>query len=239
MNSKTSILAAPALCLGVLAVIAMDNARHVKPKDAAPYHEQARKAIMAFPYVIGPHSEWTGSDETVPAAAVQLLRPNALINRHYTDHAADWPRNGNGLWADLLISQCADSRDMAGHYPPICYPSSGEPQVGRRPFHINAGGMWINGIEYTFTAVPGHGIDRKSVYNFFVVPGRGIVPDISGVRAAASDYQRRCFGAAQFQVVMDAGLRPEVRDEVFATLIGADTNVINILNEDHPDRKKI
>jgi hypothetical protein len=71
---------------------------------------------------------------------------------------------------------------------------------------------------------------RKSVYNFFVVPGRGIVPDISDVRAAASDYQRRCFGAAQFQVVMNADLPPEERDEIFTTLIGAGVDVINVLN---------
>lgn len=231
MRSKFAILAAPLMCLGILSLIAADNARHVKPQDAAPYHRRAREAINAFPYVIGAHSEWTGSDEQVPDAAVKLLRPNALINRHYTDHAPDIRHEG-GMWADLLISQCADSRDMAGHYPPICYPSSGEPEVGARRFHLTAGGIPITGMEYTFTAVPGHGLVRKSVYNFFVVPGRGIVPDISDVRAAAGDYQRRCFGAAQFQVVMDAALPPEVRDAIFCTLIGADTNVLRVLNED-------
>ena len=216
------------LCLGVLAVIAADNARHVKPQDAAPYHARAKAAIDAFPYLIG---YWTGSDEKVPDAAVKLLRPNALINRHYTNHAPD---ARGATWADLLISQCADSRDMTGHYPPICYPSSGEPQSAEpRPFTLKVNGLSVSGMEYMFTAMPGQGIARKSVYNFFVVPGRGIVRDISGVRAAAGDYQRRCFGAAQFQVLMDGDLPQEVRDGVFATMIGADTRLITELDTDH------
>ncbi len=52
MTSKTAILASPMLCLGVLTVIAADNARHVRPDDAEPYHARAKTAIDAFPYVI-------------------------------------------------------------------------------------------------------------------------------------------------------------------------------------------
>ncbi|HWE05030.1 MAG TPA: exosortase-associated EpsI family protein [Tepidisphaeraceae bacterium] len=227
MASRNVIFASPVLCLGVLAVIAADNARHVKPRDAAPYHLRAKAAIDAFPYIIG---YWTGSDQMVPEAAVKLLRPNALVSRRYENHTPG--RAGRGpVWADLLISQCADSRDMIGHYPPICYPSSGEPQVDARPFRIDVGGLLVDGIEYQFAALPGRGIERKSVYNFFVVPGRGIVPDIGGVRRVSGDYQRRCFGAAQFQVVMDADQSPEIRDEVFATLIGCDTAVIKTLED--------
>lgn len=223
MMSKPAIFASPALCLGILSVLAVDNARHVRPRDAAPYHARARKSIDAFPYVIG---YWTGSDVVVPRAAVKLLRPNALVSRHYTNHSPD-PHAP--AWADLLISQCADSRDMTGHYPPICYPSSGEPQLSARPFRLSVGDERIDGIEYQFAATPDRGIERESVYNFFVVPGRGIVPDIAGVRDAAGNYQRRCFGAAQFQVVMDADQPPEARDEVFTTLIGADPEVIKTL----------
>lgn len=223
MASKAAILASPALCLGVLSVIALDNARHVHPQDAAPYHARAKTAIDAFPYVIG---YWTGSDEKVPPAAIKLLRPNALVSRRYACHSPD---AHSPIWADLLISQCADSRDMAGHFPPICYPSNGEPQLNARRFHLLAGDMMIDGTEYEFAASPDQGIERKSVYNFFVVPGRGIFPDIAAVRAAAGNYQRRCFGAAQFQVVMDADQPREARDGVFITLIGSDTAAIRVL----------
>ena len=138
MASRNVIFASPILCLGVLTVIAADNARHVKPQDAAPYHARAKATIDAFPYIIG---YWTGTDVRVPEAAVKLLRPNALVSRRYTNHSPGLGGRGSA-WADLLISQCADSRDMTGHYPPICYPSSGEPQINARPFR-GQGGRFI------------------------------------------------------------------------------------------------
>jgi len=231
MTSRSAILASPVLCLGVLTVLSLDNARHVRPADAAPYHARAKAALDAFPYVIG---YWTGNDEAVPEDAVRLLQPNALVSRRYVSHPLDWssvnePGPRRPVWADLLIYQCPDTRKMTGHYPPICYPSSGEEQLYARTFHLKAADRWIDGTEYQFRAKPGQGMDRKSVYNFFVVPGRGIVPDMGGVRAAAGDYQRRCYGAAQFQVIMDADSSPDMRDEVFTTLIGSDVEVIKVL----------
>ncbi len=225
MRSRSAILASPLLCLLVLAGIAADDARHVQPQDAAPYHARAKQAVESYPYVIG---YWTGSDEDIPTAAVNLLRPNVIVSRHYKKQADNWREERD---AHLLIVQCADSRDMTGHYPPICYPANGEPELSERPFAIRVRGLSVRGREYVFdTRQKRIGMSRKSVYNFFVVPGRGIVPDISDVRAAASDYQRRCFGAAQFQVVMNADLPPEERDEIFTTLIGAGVEVVNVLN---------
>jgi hypothetical protein len=67
------------------------------------------------------------------------------------------------------------------------------------------------------------------VYNFFIVPGLGVVPNIEDVRTAAGDYKRCYFGAAQFQVIIDADLPPEVRDEVFTTMMGADPGLLKTL----------
>jgi hypothetical protein len=225
MRSPGLIFASPLLCLGILAGIAIDDSRHVRPQDAAPYHATAQKAVDAFPYVIG---YWTGSDQEIPTAAVNLLRPNVIVSRRYKKQADNWR---DARQADLLIVQCADSRDMTGHYPPICYPANGEPLMSKRPFDLKVGKVLVHGTEYVFdTRQKRDAMLRKSVYNFFVVPGRGIVPTIDDVRAAAGDYQRRCFGAAQFQVVMNADLPPEERDEIFTTLIGADADLINVLN---------
>ena len=226
MRSRGLILASPVLCLCMLAGIAADNARHVRPKDAAPYHARARLAIESFPYVIG---YWAGKDTPVPDAAVKLLQPNAIVSRHYVNQG----EVGNVLEADLLIVQCGDSRDMTGHYPPICYPSNGEALLSQRPFTLACGQVLVRGTEYVFDCQHKHvGMLRKSVYDFFVVPGRGVVPDIADVRAAAGDYERRCFGAAQFQVVMNADLPPEQRDQIFTTLVGAGGDLIRTLNPD-------
>ena len=106
MTTKGAILSSPLLCLAVLTVIAADNARHVKPQDAEPYHARAKAAIDAFPYVIGA-GDWTGSNLEVPAAAVKLLRPNATLSRRYTNHpSADHPadeREALGRSADLAM----------------------------------------------------------------------------------------------------------------------------------------
>ena len=118
---------------------------------------------------------------------------------------------------------------MTGHYPPICYRSSGEPLLSSRRFRLKAGDTWIDGMEYQFHAKPGERFERKSVYNFFVVPGRGIVPDIKDVRVAARDYEWHWFGVAQFQVIVDADQPQKTRDDVFITLIGADAGILRTL----------
>jgi hypothetical protein len=61
------------------------------------------------------------------------------------------------------------------------------------------------------------------------VPQVGIVRDIKGVNKAAENYQRRHFGAAQFQFVMDADLSLEERDRIFTTLMGSNMDVFDAL----------
>ncbi len=55
------------------------------------------------------------------------------------------------------------------------------------------------------------------MYNFLIVPGKGILPDMPGLRKASEDYRRRFYGAAQFQLVMDADLPQADRDAIFTT----------------------
>src|SRR2546423_11148832 len=97
MRSRGLILASPVLCLCMLAGIAADNARHVKPRDAAPYHAQAKVAVEAFPYVIG---YWAGKDVKVPDAAVKLLPAKAIVSRHYMNPGDG---GGSGTGADMRI----------------------------------------------------------------------------------------------------------------------------------------
>jgi hypothetical protein len=95
-------------------------------------------------------------------------------------------------------------------------------------------GFHIPGYEYQFTEVFQGQTARTTVYNFLIVPGRGIVRDMKGVEQAAEDYQQRYYGAAQFQVVFhgqaSAGERSrEERDEIFATLMGPNIKLIETL----------
>jgi hypothetical protein len=67
------------------------------------------------------------------------------------------------------------------------------------------------------------------VYNFMIVPGHGIVPNIEAVGEVAEDYQRRNYGAGQYQVLMPSDLPREEREDLFRTLIAANVGIIRVL----------
>jgi hypothetical protein len=227
------VIAPPLFSVGLLAGIVAQQRTHLKPQDVEPYHARAKAAIEAVPYVIG---YWTGQDEEIPVAAQKLLRPNAILSRLYVDNSPADYRNAH-RFASLLIVQCRDSRDMVGHYPPICYRAHGmtldEANCGPRDWIV--GGMKIPGYEYQFTGLVEGKAIRKTVYNFLIVPGRGIVRDMKGVEQAAEDYQERYYGAAQFQVVFHgpastrgADARAQ-RDRIFTTLMEPNIKLIETL----------
>lgn len=227
-KARLSNFVAPAMCLAVLGGIVAEDRTHLRPSDVEPYHAQARRVLEDWPRTISP-GDWTTSEEhQLPQSAQQLLHPNCVIARRYTSGTIRI--NNEPAQASLLIVQCKDSRDMVGHYPPICYPAAGRPQISADPFKLVCGGMVIDGVEYHFLDQTGLGESRQCVYDFFLVPGRGIVADMDGVRTAGKDYQRRYYGAAQFQVVMDADYPQDLREKIFRTIIGANVKAISVLN---------
>lgn len=233
MKSLVSIFAPPAACLAILAGVVAENRTHIKPQDASAYHATVKARLEAWPRSLRSgtpgspdEEEWNSiaPDPQIPEAAVQLLRPNALVSRHYVcvqDPAKNF---------DLLIVQCGEPSDMSGHYPRNCYPNNGQP-LAREPVDRTwqVGGSLIKGVEYHFEARK-FGQPRLCVYDFFVLPGRGVVPDMQYVRRASADYRRRYFGAAQFQVLFSTDLPEATRDEIFATVIGADPGIFQVLN---------
>lgn len=214
------VATAPLITGLLLGGMALENGTHIKPQNVEAFHNAARAALDEVPYTIG---SWVGKDEAVPTEAVKLLRPNRIISRTYVDVANVHRR------ASLLIVQCRDSRDMMGHYPPICYPGQGEVLISARKRDWKAGDMTIPGMEYLFERRGHEYTSRRYVYDFMIVPGVPIIRDMDGVFRAAEDYQRRYFGAAQFQVVMSGDLTETERDEIFNVLVGANTRIIHLL----------
>ena len=238
MKRRGSIIFSPLLCLCVLGGIAVQQRMRLRPDDAVvqDYHTRAKAAVTAMPWKVEAlGTYWTAVEREAEPAAVRLLRPNIILSRKYVQNTT----SGRPLTAELLIVQCRDSRDMTGHYPPICYPNIGNELVyEERHGPIEVHGERVPFTEYHFEKYTQGQPVRQCVYNFFVVPGRGVVDDIDGVHEAAEDYERRFFGAAQFQVLMpvDVLTPPAVREQVFASLLRSHEQLIATLKTDGLNR---
>jgi hypothetical protein len=233
MGRLCSVFAAPLICLIILGGIALADRGHATGASGDAFHARAKSAIQSVPYSIG---QWVGNDVAVPTAAVALLKPNCILSRRYVtppDVVDDEP-----IAANLLIVQCRDSRDMAGHYPPNCYPAAGMRAISSGRFSMAVGTIAVHGMEYHFAApsaggaLTEGGFDTQCVYDFFVVPGKGIVADIGGVRASAADRDHRQFGAAQIQLVISDRYSQTQREKALADLLGKDEPLLRTLTRD-------
>ena len=248
LKTLSAILAPPVVCVGILGGIAWEKSTHVQPQNAAAYHAAVKATVDDIDHMLGGGGNglWFGKDQEPTKAAVRLLRPNVIFSRRYTDSPDK--EKGDIRMCDVLIVQCPDARDMVGHYPENCYPNGGETLADKRPRDWHIGETLITGTEYTIERISSRGQPiRRCVYSFLVVPGvvpdgapavpgvpgATIVRDIKGVNKAAEDYQRRHFGAAQFQFVFqatDPDLSRETRDQIFMTLMGSNMDVLKALN---------
>lgn len=187
--------------------------------SAAPFHARAKATIESIPDQLG---NWkTLERPEAPPAAQQLLRPNAITARVLENTAT-------GERAQLVIVQTADARDMAGHWPPNCYPAHGwrkgyegavvEPRNFAQPAEL-AGALRASVYPFFQLRFPN---DRRiRIYCFFVMPGKGVIADLASVRAVAEDYRVRPYGAAQVQVILDGAMAAERADAIFEELVGA------------------
>jgi exosortase len=214
---------APVASVLLLVGIAAADKLRIDPHEADAFHAKAVQAIAAMPRILGAgRAQWftIGKDIPLPDDAKGLLKPNGYAHRVYM--------NGlTGRRVTMLLVQCRDTRDMQGHYPPICYPSAGCRIDGGSPqTWQTANGMSIDGTEYTITRPSG---EQTIIRDFFVLPSGKIVRDMESVNAAAKDYRELVFGVAQIQILFDASVGGAERDQIFAELIGPSRDTIEAL----------
>lgn len=221
MNLKKipSRFLAAAITLVLLLGLAAETLSRPTPVDAEPFHARMRAAREAVPSRIG---DWAGEEVPIPAAAVALLKPNALLSRRYVNQRT-------GRVASFLLVQCRDARDMSGHYPPVCYPANGWQEVSARPVEWSLGERRIAGMEYQYSRVAGDQVMTTAVSNVIALPDGRYGKGMQEVRELAADYLRRFYGAAQIQVVLDASLPEEERRAIFCELVGANLPLLEAL----------
>jgi hypothetical protein len=202
MNSRFTKLftrlVAPLTTIALLVGMVAEHRTYLSEEDFAEYHARAADAINAFPWKIG---TWAGIEKPVVQEAQALLKPNCILSRGYQDFD---PGADDDRRVSLLIVQCKRSGDMVGHYPRNCYRSIGNEMVVAEPRIWKVGDVSVPLTEYHFKQTKAGQTYWTIVYNFMIVPGRGIVADMEGVKSAAEDYQQRYYGAAQYQLVFHA-----------------------------------
>ena len=217
-------LAAPLTAL-VLAAMAVYSLASIRPGGASEaYFRQVSQAIDALPMQI---EGYIGRDRPPLPAAVEMLRPNRLVQREYTD-----PVTGESF--SVLIVHCGDVRDMMGHYPPICYPSNGWAMESTDPEEIDrASGGPIPITRYRVSRGDGSMRLSKVIANTFVVP-RADSPLGRDDRALDSVTRTRWssgLGAAQVQIItdssMDAATRASIERSVADRLGGLISAVVD------------
>ena len=189
---------APVACLACLLLAGVMLSRTtVGDRDQAIARAHAiRSSLGEVPYLGG---EWVGTDCPLPAGATEILMPTAVLSRRFTEM-------GTGRRATLGIVHCGDVRDMHGHYPPSCYPSSGwhPRESGHDRVTLALDSETFEATLYRFSLVDASGMLREtSVVGFFVLPDGTLGSDGDLLRSRAAKLDISRMGVGQFQVVMD------------------------------------
>lgn len=177
--------------LVLMIVIGVARINPVNKAKVEAYHQRVAEVINSIPI---DSNGWTGEQVPLPQSAIKLLDPNALVARQYTNKEKK-------VAATLLIVQCKDTRDMAGHYPPRCYPSSGWMDSDSNQTRMYTLGHF-DIKKYGFERLVGHVERGISVYSLFVLPTGKMTTSMSEVRRLSANYDFRLYGAAQIQVVI-------------------------------------
>jgi hypothetical protein len=151
-------------------------------------------AVAEVPWLIG---RWVGEDAPVPREAQKLLRPNSILSRVY--------RTPRGPQVHVLLVHCGDARDMRGHYPPICYPSSGyvsvQPGIGADVV-LTAAGCEIPVQTYAFERMRDRThVERIRVFNAFILPDGSVSRNIDDINRQSERAPIASLGVAQLQVI--------------------------------------
>jgi hypothetical protein len=157
--------------------------------------------VAAIPYRLG---DWVGRDIELPAAALEILHSSAAVSRSYSNLRT-------GDQARLAIVFCGDVRDMLGHHPPACYPSSGWSAArasgdlpGGATLQLMLHGREVGANVFRFEKPDKAGVDRRiTIVGFFTLPGVGMTPDPDVVRSRSTRRTVSARGAGQVQVLFD------------------------------------
>lgn len=203
---------AAAIILGTFLVWSL--AANARPTASPEYLGAVRDQVTAIPYSVGP---LVGLDlEVVPAAAA-MLNPNVILQRVYRD-----PIRGHTV--SMVVVHCQDVRDLAGHYPPICYPNAGWVMTGDPTpvsFEYDAGP--IEATRYSFVRKGDLNEEAVTVVSFFTMPSGAspFSPNMKDVDLASRSPRAAGLGAAHIMLVMPSSQRDDTNEHLVQDVLRA------------------
>ncbi len=192
---------APLMTAGLLLALAImfPNSTRVDPATLSKL-EAVKQAVMAVPYRVG---RWISTPIEIPAAAIELLHPNAILSRRFE------PIDG-GPSINLLLVHCTDARDMGGHYPPNCYRSAGWELVSSRRDSLTLKEKDLPVAVYRFSRFSEIGLEtRIRVLNVFVLPDGSLTPERDDISKLADRLSVASLGVAQLQIISSLTISDE------------------------------
>lgn len=223
-RSRWATTLIPAVSGGMLLAAAVYGLSLPSPGDAVPFHADLIRLSAHAPLQVGPYQ---GRDAHVATEAVELLRPNVILSRTFVLPEGTRVESAPSPWAQLLIVQCRDARDILGHWPPVCYEANGFTPGPVEDTTWRLDGRDLPGRRYAFHQEDSGGFRTDIVVaNFLVLPDGRVVRDMDEVVEAGGDYRLRYFGAAQVQVLTPGSIDDEARAEVEQMFISAHADLI-------------
>ncbi len=210
-----ALIAAPWATIAALMVLsaALPNRASIS-QEGIERHAAIAQEVKTVSNYIG---RWSGADgKPMAPEAQQLLKPNAILNRRYT--------SPGGPWVHLVIVHCGDSRDMIGHFPPVCYPSAGwttVPATMNTAHTLNVRNQPFPVREYAFRGYLEDGREESiRILNAFVLPDGAVTRDIADISKQSERLSVAVQGVAQVQIITSARVRIE-------EAIGAAEEILN------------
>ena len=196
---------APLVTLAILLASPAVLARQSFSEADLARQAQIVAEMETVPFQIG---SWAGSTVPIPTDQTEILHPNALLSRTYTQVG----QRGPGSRVTMLLVHCSDVRDMDGHWPLHCYPKSGWSLVDFRPDILVRS---PEGVEHAFAwgrfsiADGGVGQRMMTVLFTFILPEGRIETDMRRVSDRSTRKADSQKGVAQFQFVFGGDVPPE------------------------------
>lgn len=194
-KKTTRFIACPITSLAMLAFLFFYQANQQTQADAAQsYHDDIARAMDELPMSFG---DWVAHTGIVPPAASEMLHANEIVSRKYRNIVT-------GEAVDLILVHCSDSRDLIGHYPPVCYPAHGWHAAGSNHQaldYANAAGGDTSCSVYQFSRLNQGDEVEMTIVNFMIMPDGSLARDMTAVEASAADLSNRQYGAMQVQVI--------------------------------------